>query len=208
MTLWKIVGWIGNAFYFSRFLHQWVRSERAGRSVTPVVFWWLSLGGCLLLGSYALHRGQVLLLPAFLVNGAVYVRNLHLAATGGKGGRVGPVPAALIGLGAAVALYLTGVAEPREGFGASGAWLAVGIGGQLVWSSRFLLQWWFAEHTGRAEFPASFWWYTLAGSLLNIAYTAHLGDPIFLASYAPTPLYPIRNLMLERKAARRARESA
>ena len=78
MTAWAAIGWIGNGFYFSRFLLQWLQSERARRSVTPSVFWWLSLGGVLFLGSYALHEEQAILIPAFCINGAIYVRNLWL----------------------------------------------------------------------------------------------------------------------------------
>ncbi|HPF15211.1 MAG TPA: lipid-A-disaccharide synthase N-terminal domain-containing protein, partial [Planctomycetota bacterium] len=42
MTFWAALGWLGNVGFFSRFFVQWLASERAGRSVAPQAFWWLS----------------------------------------------------------------------------------------------------------------------------------------------------------------------
>ena len=58
MTLIEAIGWLGNAFYFTRFLVQWLLSERAGESVAPRAFWWLSAAGAVTLGGYAaFYRG-------------------------------------------------------------------------------------------------------------------------------------------------------
>ena len=51
---WKVIGWLGNAVFFSRFFVQWYATERLKRVVVPTAFWWLSLLGSLLLLSYAL----------------------------------------------------------------------------------------------------------------------------------------------------------
>ena len=53
---WFVLGLLGQAAFFSRFLVQWVASERAGRSTVPPAFWWLSLLGAALLLAYAIHR--------------------------------------------------------------------------------------------------------------------------------------------------------
>ena len=45
MDLWKIVGIVGQVVFGMRFIVQWLVSERAGRSVIPVAFWYLSVGG-------------------------------------------------------------------------------------------------------------------------------------------------------------------
>ena len=42
---WLIFGLLGQLAFFSRFLVQWIVSERAGRSIMPVTFWYLSLAG-------------------------------------------------------------------------------------------------------------------------------------------------------------------
>ena len=43
------------AVHDARLLAQWLASERAGRSVIPVAFWWFSIAGGLLLLVYALY---------------------------------------------------------------------------------------------------------------------------------------------------------
>ena len=48
--LWKVIGWIGNVVFFSRFFVQWWATEKHKRVVVPNAFWWLSLAGSLLLG--------------------------------------------------------------------------------------------------------------------------------------------------------------
>jgi lipid-A-disaccharide synthase-like uncharacterized protein len=73
-----IVGIVGQCMFFSRFLVQWLISERRGTSTIPVVFWYLSMaGGCLML-TYALWRRD----PVFSMGQAtglvVYIRNLML----------------------------------------------------------------------------------------------------------------------------------
>jgi lipid-A-disaccharide synthase-like uncharacterized protein len=76
--MWLAVGFFGQAMFFSRFLVQWIASERRGQSVVPLAFWWLSLGGGALLLAYAIYRRD----PVFILGQAfgfvVYTRNLLL----------------------------------------------------------------------------------------------------------------------------------
>lgn len=75
---WLAFGFVGNIAFFSRFLVQWVASERAGRSYVPVAFWYLSLVGSVILLAYAVHRKDPIFTLAYLPNSVVYVRNLVL----------------------------------------------------------------------------------------------------------------------------------
>jgi lipid-A-disaccharide synthase-like uncharacterized protein len=81
-TTWLAVGLLGQAAFFSRFLVQWVASERAGRSLIPVVFWYLSLAGSLTLLVYALHRREPVFALGQSMGSLVYVRNLILLRRG------------------------------------------------------------------------------------------------------------------------------
>lgn len=81
--LWLAIGLTGNAAFFSRFLVQWIASERAGRSHVPVAFWYLSIAGSLILLAYAIHRRDPVFTLAFLPNCVVYVRNLVLLRRSG-----------------------------------------------------------------------------------------------------------------------------
>lgn len=75
---WLAFGLLGNAAFASRFLVQWIASERAGESVVPKAFWYLSILGSLILLCYALHMKNLVFTLAYLPNCVVYVRNLVL----------------------------------------------------------------------------------------------------------------------------------
>ena len=75
---WVGVGFLAQILFGGRFVLQWFRSERAGESVIPVGFWWLSLTGGMLMFAYAIYRWD----PVFMMGQGlglfVYVRNLML----------------------------------------------------------------------------------------------------------------------------------
>ena len=75
-SVWKVIGWLGNAAFFSRFFVQWYATEKLKRVVIPVAFWWLSLAGSLLLLSYSLRQGDSVFIFAYLFTWIPYIRNL------------------------------------------------------------------------------------------------------------------------------------
>jgi len=83
-TIWLVIGFLGQATFSLRFLVQWWRSERAGRSVVPIAFWYLSLTGGLLLLFYAIHRQDPVFILGQLAGVFVYLRNLHLIRRSGR----------------------------------------------------------------------------------------------------------------------------
>jgi lipid-A-disaccharide synthase-like uncharacterized protein len=78
MNGWVMVGCIGQAAFFMRFMIQWIASEKKGESFIPIYFWYLSIGGGLILLIYAIHIGD----PVFTLGQScglmVYIRNLML----------------------------------------------------------------------------------------------------------------------------------
>ena len=89
-TAWLAFGLIGNALFFSRFLLQWLASEKAGKSVVPTAFWHLSIWGSAVLLLYALHKRDPVFILAYLPNAFVYFRNLHLIRREKSGEAGGP----------------------------------------------------------------------------------------------------------------------
>lgn len=73
-----MVGVVGQCLFFSRFLVQWLASEREGRSVVPVSFWYFSLIGGVLTLFYALWRRDPVFTIAQVTGLLVYSRNLML----------------------------------------------------------------------------------------------------------------------------------
>ena len=59
-------------------------------------------------------------------------------------------------------------------------WLCLGFTGQALFATRFLVQWIVSERRGQSHFPRAFWYLSIAGSLLSLAYAIYLGDPPFI----------------------------
>lgn len=75
---WLVIGFLGQACFFSRFLVQWLASERAGRSVVPRAFWYLSIAGGTIVLTYAIWRRDPVFILGQSVGLFVYLRNLIL----------------------------------------------------------------------------------------------------------------------------------
>jgi lipid-A-disaccharide synthase-like uncharacterized protein len=79
---WEIVGWLGNAVFFTRFFVQWYATEKKKQVVVPTAFWWLSLAGSLMLLSYALfsqakpEKRNWVFVFSYAFTWIPYVRNL------------------------------------------------------------------------------------------------------------------------------------
>lgn len=76
--IWALVGAAGTALFASRFIVQWYQSEREGRSVIPVAFWYCSLGGGVVTLAYTIHLQSVPLSLGQASGLIVYSRNLFL----------------------------------------------------------------------------------------------------------------------------------
>lgn len=75
---WVVIGLGGQLLFTARFLVQWIASERAGRSVVPLVFWYLSIGGGLVLFAYAVYRKDPVFILGQSMGVFIYGRNLWL----------------------------------------------------------------------------------------------------------------------------------
>lgn len=79
--LWKVIGWLGNAIFSTRFFVQWYATEKRKQVVVPSAFWWLSLFGSLCLFAYALfYQRDSVFIFAYAFTWIPYVRNLVIHA--------------------------------------------------------------------------------------------------------------------------------
>ena len=76
--IWLGLGFFAQLMFSARFLVQWLASERAGKSIMPLLFWYLSIAGSVLLLAYSIHRKD----PVFILGQSmgifIYTRNLYL----------------------------------------------------------------------------------------------------------------------------------
>ncbi len=75
--VWAVVGFVGQLIFGMRFILQWLASESRKQSHIPNSFWFLSLGGSLILLCYSIHIKNPIFMLSFAVNSLIYLRNLH-----------------------------------------------------------------------------------------------------------------------------------
>jgi len=75
---WYIFGFVGQAAFASRFIVQWIVSEKAKKSIVPIHFWFLSILGGLILFIYAIHIRDAVFIVGQGSGLLVYSRNLVL----------------------------------------------------------------------------------------------------------------------------------
>ena len=75
-------------------------------------------------------------------------------------------------------------------------WLALGLTGQLLFSTRFLIQWVVSERRKASVVPTAFWWFSIGGSLCLLAYAIYRADPVFILGQSAGLIVYFRNLVL------------
>ena len=73
-----IIGFFGQGLFASRFIFQWIYSEKKGESYIPIIFWYLSIFGGLGLLTYAIFRKDPVIIIGQLFGIFIYLRNLIL----------------------------------------------------------------------------------------------------------------------------------
>ena len=76
--LWVLPGLAGQTLFTGRMVVQWIASERAGKSIIPTAFWWMSLCGSSLLIIYFAWRVDIVGILGQATGWFVYIRNLLL----------------------------------------------------------------------------------------------------------------------------------
>lgn len=73
-------------------------------------------------------------------------------------------------------------------------WLFVGFAGQILFSARFLIQWIASERVRKSIVPEAFWYFSLGGGALLLAYAIYRADPVFIAGQAFGMIVYLRNI--------------
>lgn len=82
-------------------------------------------------------------------------------------------------------------------------WFLVGLGGQLMFFGRMLVQWVTAERSGQVVVPASFWWMSMIGGIMLFVYFVWRQEMIGALGQSTGIVIYARNLRLIGKQNRR-----
>jgi lipid-A-disaccharide synthase-like uncharacterized protein len=75
---WLAFGLVAQLFFTARFLVQWISSERAGKSVVPMAFWFFSMGGGLMTLVYGVVKREPVIILGQALATIIYIRNIML----------------------------------------------------------------------------------------------------------------------------------
>ena len=78
------LGFCAQTLFSARLLVQWISSEKAGRSLSPLLFWQLSIVASVLLMLYGVFRRDAVIVFGQILTFWVYFRNLHYHRSGLK----------------------------------------------------------------------------------------------------------------------------
>lgn len=196
------LGFLAQGFFSARILVQWVLSERAGRVLSPTLFWALSLAGAYLLCLYGWLRHDFAIVLGQVISYYVYLWNLDVKGVWRKMPMLlrtvlvlTPVAAACFvanDVGGFVIRFIHNEEVPM--------WLLLfGSAGQVVFTLRFLYQWLYSRRKGESKLPAGFWILSLVGSLSIVSYGVIRRDPVLIVGQSFGIVAYVRNLMLIRK---------
>lgn len=194
---------IAQLLFGARMLSQWLLSEKRKKVVTPLTFWWLSLSGSFVLFVYGYFRVDFPLMLGQILGYIIYIRNLQIQ----KQWKILPrwtqflviaIPIAIVGYG-----WNNGKLDLEALFSTEemATWLlTLGIVAQVLFTLRFVYQWFYAEKNKEATLPLGFWLFSFVGGLLSLLYFLYRTDYVMVLSYGLGTFIYARNIYLYYKS--------
>jgi len=175
------VGFLAQSLFSARLLVQWISSEKAGRVLSPVLFWQLSVIASFLLMVYGILRQDLAIIAGQTITYCIYIRNLHYH---GSWQRL-PRPFRAMGWLFPVIAILWLSLGKHHSFSTiifndqiSLNLMIWGVAGQIVFTCRFIYQWLYMEKAKESILPLGFWVISVIGSLMVVSYAVSRRDPV------------------------------
>ncbi|MEC7838517.1 MAG: lipid-A-disaccharide synthase N-terminal domain-containing protein [Chlamydiota bacterium] len=219
------LGFISSLAFGSRFLLQWLSSEIEQKSIVSRRFWIISLvGNCTLL-IHSIIQQQYHVCFVQTCNAVISWRNINLMSTPEARYKKSTTAAILVGAITLSTLFFAGqnyvLGEPniiwfrvpelpwKTPTHQTVPWFIHGVGfiGICLFSSRFWVQWWYAEKHQFSHLGKPFWYLSLTGTLLSSSYFFYILDPVNFIGPALGTIPYIRNILLIKKSGQLIHES-
>ncbi len=205
------IGFFAQILFSARQLTQWIASERAGKILSPLLFWQLSIVASFLLMLYGILRGDLAIVFGQIITYTIYIRNLHFFGFWEKIPKLFQLLIFCFPAIALAILFSSGhqydVHSLLNNKDIARPLLIWGITGQLVFTFRFIYQWIYSEKRKESFLPMGFWIISLSGSLMVLSYAVFRLDPVlFIGQIFGTIVYS-RNILLDLRQRRRKNDT-
>lgn len=195
------LGFFAQGIFGLRLLIQLYLSEKAGRSLSPVIFWQLSLLASFLFLTYGILRHDVVIILGQTFSYYIYIRNLQLKKA--WAGLLLPLRVALFCLPLVAWTWILTQDPNLNALFSSDAliniWVLLGTLGLFMLNLRYLYQWYHSEKEKESVLPFGFWMISAVASILVVAYALHRFDPVLLISQGMGLLVYLRNIFFSLK---------
>lgn len=199
------IGFTAQLFFSARILVQWILSEKARKVLSPSVFWILSLAGAYALCLYGWLRHDFSIVLGQMISYYIYIWNLREKDVWDKLYRTVRHLLLLTPI-AALAFVLQDFSIVMDKFFHNEdipLWLLImGSAGQIIFTLRFVYQWYYSYRRHESVLPAGFWIISLTGSSIIIIYGIVRLDPVLIIGQSFGFVAYIRNLYLGQKQKR------
>tara|TARA_B100000953_G_scaffold213657_1_gene176597 strand:- start:791 stop:1411 length:621 start_codon:yes stop_codon:yes gene_type:complete len=204
MSDWLIytIGFTAQLLFSGRSILQWIISEKNKRVLTPVLFWQLSLVASFLLFVYGYLRNDFAIMLGQILTYFIYIRNMHLQNQWLRF----PIllrwflylfPFIILFIGYNNQVYDRALLFQNNDIP---VWLLIlGIIAQVVFTLRFVYQWFYSEKRKESSLPMGFWVLSLIGSMLILSYAIMRRDPVLLVGHLLGLFLYIRNILILEK---------
>lgn len=201
MNSWLLlgVGFLAQGLFSARFLIQLVKSEKAGEVLSPVIFWQLSLIASFLLMVYGTFRQDAVIVGGQVVGYYIYIRNLQIQNSWKIFNPILRVLFIVLPFVFFTYLIFFNFLNPSQLFDnpeISSLMLTWGGLGQVIFTSRFVVQWYQSEKTKTSHFPMAFWYISMLGALMIATYAIFRNDAVLFIGQAFGILVYGRNIMI------------
>lgn len=197
-----VLGFISQVLFFSRTLLQWILSERAGKVLSPTIYWVISIVASYLFCIYGWFRNDFSILLGQVISYYIYVWNLQANGVWAKMHGALKMPILLTPI-VAIGFVLNNGGYFVENFLSHPKipiWLVVfGSLGQVIFTLRFVYQWIYSVRRHESLLPLGFWVISLVGSGIIVMYGLIRRDPILIMGQSVGFIAYTRNIILYRK---------
>jgi lipid-A-disaccharide synthase-like uncharacterized protein len=193
------IGFVAQVLFSARLLVQWISSEKAGRVLSPLLFWQLSILASFLLVLYGVLRHDPAILLGQSVTYGIYIRNLYYHGFWKKIPR--PLQTFIIAFPVlAICWLISGETYNLQKIignkDISFALMLWGLIGQIVFTFRFVLQWYYSEKKKQSILPIDFWIFSIIGSIMVLSYAIIRRDPVLFIGQIFGFIVYFRNTLL------------
>ena len=194
-----LVGFAAQILFSARLLVQWIKSEKVKQVLTPELFWELSIAASLLMFLYGWLRDDFAIMLGQTITYFIYIRNIQLQ---NRWKRLPLLIRYFLILFPVIAIYHgfnNGEIDTIRLFENKDIpfWLLLwGSLAQIIFTFRFVYQWFYSEKIKDSHLPFGFWLLSLIGSAMILIYAVIRLDPVLFIGQLFGFFIYIRNIIL------------